>query len=76
VVAFVGLLVPFLMRRVTGPLHRHLIPAAMAGGALILVYSDLAARLLLDPVEIPVGLITAAIGGPLFLWLVSRIRDV
>jgi iron complex transport system permease protein len=76
VVAFVGLLVPFLMRRLAGPLHRHLIPAAMLGGGLFVVSADLVARLLIEPVEIPVGLVTAAIGGPLFLWLVSRRRDV
>jgi iron complex transport system permease protein len=75
VVAFVGLLVPFLMRRLTGPLHRHLIPAAMLGGALLLVSADLLSRLLIEPVEVPVGLVTAAIGGPLFLWLISKKRD-
>lgn len=76
VVVFVGLLVPFLMRRMAGPIHRHLIPAAMLGGGLFLISADLVARLLIEPVEVPVGLITAAIGGPLFLWLVSRKRDV
>ncbi|HEX6146377.1 MAG TPA: iron ABC transporter permease [Acidimicrobiia bacterium] len=75
VVAFVGLLVPFLMRRLAGPLHRHLIPAAMVGGALLLVSADLLSRLLIEPVEVPVGLITAAVGGPLFLWLISKGRD-
>jgi iron complex transport system permease protein len=64
------------MRRLAGPLHRHLIPAAMLGGGLFLISADLVARLLIEPVEVPVGLITAAIGGPLFLWLVSRKRDV
>lgn len=76
VVVFVGLLVPFLMRRLVGPAHRHLIPAAFLGGGLFLVCADLVSRLLLEPVEIPVGLVTAAIGGPLFLWQVSRRRDV
>lgn len=75
VVAFVGLLVPFLMRRLAGPVHRHLIPTAMLGGALLLVSADLLSRLLIEPVEVPVGLITAAVGGPLFLWLVSKGRD-
>jgi iron complex transport system permease protein len=76
VVVFVGLLVPFLMRRLAGPIHRHLIPTAMLGGGLFLISADLVARLPIEPVELPVGLITAAIGGPLFLWLVSRKRDV
>ena len=75
VVALVGLLVPFLMRRLAGPVHRHLIPTAMLGGALLLVSADLLSRLLIEPVEVPVGLITAAVGGPLFLWLVSKGRD-
>lgn len=72
VVAFVGLLVPFVMRGVSGPSHRHLLPASIAGGALFVAAADLVARLALQPIEIPVGLVTAAIGGPLFLWLLTR----
>jgi iron complex transport system permease protein len=72
VVVFVGLLVPFLVRRGVGPSHRHLIPTGMLGGALFLVVSDLVARSIIQPIEIPVGLVTAAVGGPLFLWLVTR----
>ncbi len=75
VVGFVGLLVPFVVRRMSGPSHRHLLPAAMAGGALFVVAADLVARLAIEPVEIPVGLVTAAAGGPVFLWLLSRQRD-
>jgi iron complex transport system permease protein len=45
------------------------------GGGFFLISADLMARLLIEPVEIPVGLITAAIGGPVFMWLVSRRRD-
>ncbi len=76
VVAFVGLLVPFVVRRMTGPSHRHLLVAALGGGALFVGVSDLVARLALEPVEIPVGLVTASVGGPLFLWLLTRRRDV
>ena len=76
VIAFVGLLIPFLMRPIVGPAHRHLLPAAMVSGGVFVVLADLGARTLLEPVEIPVGLITAAIGGPVFLWLLSRRRDV
>jgi iron complex transport system permease protein len=47
----------------------------MLGGALLLVSADLLSRLLIEPVEVPVGLVTAAIGGPLFLWLISKKRD-
>lgn len=76
VVAFVGLLVPYLARKVAGPRHRHLLPASAAGGALFVAASDLASRLVIEPIEIPVGLVTAAVGGPLFLWLLTRRRDV
>ncbi len=75
VVAFVGLLVPFVMRRLSGPSHRYLLPAAAGGGALFVGASDLVSRLALEPIEIPVGLVTAALGGPLFLWLLTRRRD-
>lgn len=74
VVAFVGLLVPFLMRPIVGPKHRHLLVASMLAGGVFVVLADLLARRVLSPVEIPVGLITAAVGGPVFLWLLSR-RD-
>ena len=76
VVSFVGLLIPFLMRPIVGQAHRHLLPASMIAGGIFVVLADLAARSVLEPVEIPVGLITAAVGGPVFLWLLSRRRDV
>ncbi len=72
VVAFVGLLVPFLMRPIVGPKHRYLLVASMLGGGIFVVLADLLARTVLSPVEIPVGLITAVVGGPVFLWLLSR----
>jgi len=72
VVAFVGLLIPFLMRPIVGPKHRYLLVASMLGGGIFVVLADLAARMVLSPVEIPVGLITAVVGGPVFLWLLSR----
>ncbi len=72
VVAFVGLLVPFVMRPIVGPRHRHLLAASMIGGGVFVVLADLLARMVLSPVEIPVGLVTAVVGGPVFLWLLSR----
>lgn len=72
VVAFVGLVVPFLMRPIVGPRHRHLLAASMLAGGVFVVLADLVARIVLSPVEIPVGLVTALIGGPVFLWLLSR----
>lgn len=72
VVAFVGLLVPFLMRPIVGPKHRYLLVASMFGGAVFVVAADLVARMVLSPIEMPVGLVTSLVGGPLFLWLLSR----
>ncbi len=76
VIAFVGLLIPSLLRPFTGPLHRHLLWATLAWGALFVAAADLLARLAFEPIEIPVGLVTAAFGGPVFLWLLTRRQDV
>lgn len=75
VVSFVGLLVPFIVRPLVGHAHRHVLPASMLTGGLFVVLADFAARIVLEPVEIPVGLVTAAVGGPVFLWLLSRRPD-
>lgn len=75
VIAFVGLLVPMIVVRLTGPLHRHLLGMSLAAGGVFVVGSDLLARLAIEPIEIPVGLVTAAFGGPVFLWLLTRGRD-
>jgi iron complex transport system permease protein len=73
-VGFVGLVVPHAMRLSLGPDHRLLLPAsALAGGAFVLM-ADLLARTLLAPVEIPVGVITAIIGAPFFIYLLRRTR--
>lgn len=72
VVGFVGLLVPHVVRSGTGPGHRHLLAGSALGGAAFVAAADLGARTLAAPVEIPVGLLTAAIGGPFFLWLLRR----
>jgi iron complex transport system permease protein len=76
VVVFVGLLVPFVMRPITGPVHGKLLVGSAVGGSLFLSASDLAARLVISPIEVPVGLVTSVIGGPIFLWLLARRRDV
>lgn len=75
VIAFVGLLIPFIVIRFTGPLHRHLLVTSLAAGALFVASSDLVARLAIQPIEIPVGLVSAAVGGPVFLWLLTKRRD-
>lgn len=71
-VAFVGLVVPHLTRLVVGSLHRRLLPVAAVGGALFMVWVDLLARVLASPQEIPLGIITSLIGGPLFVALMRR----
>ena len=71
-VGFVGLLVPHLLRLLCGPDHRLLLPAAMLGGASLLLFADLLARLLLAPAELPLGIVTALLGAPFFLWLLRR----
>jgi iron complex transport system permease protein len=73
-VGFVGLLVPHILRRLLGPDQRLLLPASAVGGACFLVLADWGARLLFRAfhAEPPVGVVTAAIGGPLFLWLLHR----
>jgi iron complex transport system permease protein len=72
-IGFVGLVVPHLLRLATGPDHRLLLPASAVFGALLLVLADLGARLVGG---IPVGIITALIGAPFFVWLLRRSRSV
>ncbi len=76
VVAFVGLLVPHVVRRLVGPRHGMLFAGCALAGPLFVVGADLLARSLYSPVEIPVGLVTAAVAGPFFLWLARRARGV
>jgi len=68
-IGFVGLVVPHLIRLTFGPDHRLLLPASALLGGILLVFSDLLARILLQPAEIPIGIITAIFGAPFFLWL-------
>lgn len=71
-IGFVGLMVPHMLRLTLGPDHRWLLPASLLGGATALVLADLIARTILAPIEIPVGIVTALIGGPFFVWLLVR----
>lgn len=75
IIAFVGLVVPHLVRIVTGPAHRVLIPASALGGAIVVVLADLIARTAIENQELPLGVLTALVGGPFFFWLVRRTRD-
>jgi iron complex transport system permease protein len=72
IVGFVGLVVPHAMRRVRTPLHRELLPAAFAGGGAFLVLADAAARMVVRPLELPVGAVTALVGVPLFALLLRK----
>lgn len=74
IVGFVGLVVPHIVRLVTGPDHRTLLPVSALGGALLLVTADLLARTAVRPAELPVGVVTALIGAPFFLYLLRRSR--
>ena len=73
-IGFVGLMTPHILRTVIGPDHRRLIPASVLGGAVFMVLADLAARTVISPQEIPVGAVTAILGGPFFLYLLRRQR--
>ncbi|EQM69412.1 iron ABC transporter permease [Pseudomonas tohonis] len=73
-IGFIGLVVPHLVRLVAGPDHRVLLPASALAGASLLLFADLAARLVLAPAEMPIGIVTALIGTPFFLYLLLRGR--
>ena len=71
-IGFVGIVVPHLVRLLTGVDHRLTLPASALFGAAFLIGCDLVARTILAPVEVPVGIVTAMLGGPFFLWLLVR----
>jgi iron complex transport system permease protein len=73
-ISFIGLVVPHAIRLAVGPDHRVLLPASALGGAALLMLTDLGARTIASPIEIPLGVITALIGGPAFLLLLDRTR--
>lgn len=72
VIAFVGLIVPHLMRMLVGPNHRRLLPASLLGGGLLLLWADVLARTIIPGGEIPIGIITSIIGAPFFLYMLNR----
>ena len=74
-IGFVGLVVPHVVRRLAGPDHRLLAPLSGLAGAAFLVLADLGARLAMAPRELPVGVVTAIVGGPLFLVVLRRRRE-
>ncbi|MEL7057418.1 MAG: iron ABC transporter permease [Pseudomonadota bacterium] len=72
VVGFIGLVVPHLVRLMTGPDHRYVLPGSALLGAALILFSDLVARLAVAPAELPLGVVTAAIGAPFFFWLLIK----
>lgn len=74
VIGFVGLVVPHLVRLTTGPNHRSLLPLSALTGAVLMVFADLVARIVVQPAELPVGLVTALLGAPFFLILLMQQR--
>ena len=73
-IGFVGLVVPHLARLIGGVNHNYLLPASALMGASLMISADLISRTIIRPAELPVGLITSAIGSPFFLWLIFRLR--
>jgi len=74
IIGFVGLVVPHIIRLVWGGDYRHLIPLSMLGGASMLLLADVLARSVIAPQEIPVGIVTALVGAPFFLWILKRAK--
>ena len=71
-IAFVGLIVPHMVRLIFGEDLRIVLPGSLLLGAAFLIAADMVARTALSPLELPVGAVTALLGGPVFLWLLHR----
>jgi len=75
IIGFVGLVVPHLVRLWAGVDYRRLLPLSLIGGASLLLFADVIARVVLAPQEIPVGIVTALAGAPFFLWVLRRSKN-
>ena len=75
-IGFVGIVVPHLLRLAIGPDNRYLLPASALLGACMLLLADAVSRTIVAPAELPIGIITAAVGGPFFLWILLRKRGL
>lgn len=71
-IGFIGLIVPHLARMIIGPNYRSLLPVTLFMGALLLLVSDMLARTIIAPLDIPVGIVTALLGAPFFVWLLIK----
>lgn len=72
IIGFVGLVIPHICRFYTGQYHKRLIPLAIIWGGIFMMITDAFARTILSPMEVPIGVITAFVGGPVFIWLISK----
>lgn len=75
IIGFVGLIVPHIVRMWWGVDYRRLIPLSIIGGAAVLLFADVLARIVLAPQELPVGIVTALAGAPFFLWVLRRAKN-
>lgn len=75
-IGFIGIVVPHVLRLASGPDHRYLLPNAALLGSILLVAADMVARSVVAPAELPIGIVTAAIGAPVFLWILLRSRGL
>ncbi|MBQ8305491.1 MAG: iron ABC transporter permease [Blautia sp.] len=73
-IGFVGLVTPHIVRMITGPNHRRLLPSVLFGGAVFLMLADLVARVILRPLELPIGVVTSFIGAILFVYIFYKTR--
>jgi len=74
IIGFIGLVVPHMMRLIVGPDNRILLPVSAFGGGIVLLLADTLARNIVEPREIPVGIITALLGAPFFIYLLKKAR--
>lgn len=76
VIGFIGLVVPHVVRMIAGPGHRMLLPLSLLVGASLMLIADIVARTAVLPAELPIGIVTACVGGPFFIWLLIRQHGV
>ena len=75
-IGFVGIIVPHVVRRLAGTSYRRVLPLSLLAGAGFLVLADTLARIVLSPAELPIGVVTAVIGSPVFIWILHTTRSV
>jgi len=75
IIAFIGLIIPHLLRLLRGSDNRFLIIGAALLGAIVMILTDMICRIIIAPAEMPIGIITAFVGAPVFLWLLYRFKN-